>query len=160
MEKVIMLLLSVDSIRLHSQDSLVLFGTDEYKQEFPQIETKVYYDETFALSFKFNAFRSLVCVYDYQVDIKSANITCFDSKPQYDIKKESFLFSGNFILSDKDFECLSSCVPNWSPFIERIRSAHFKKNLLPRLQVLVTDFLKSYESKIKHELDVINNEMF
>lgn len=160
MEKLILLLLSVDSIRLHSQDSVFVFGIDEYRQEFPNLETNVSYDETFSLSFKFNAFRSLICVYDYQVDVKSANITCFDSKPQYDIKKESFLFSGNFLLSAKDFECLSSCVPDWSPFIERIQRTHGKLNLFPRLQVLVTDFFKSHESQIKHELDVINNEMF
>lgn len=160
MEKLILLLLSVDSIRLHSQDSLYVFGTDEYRQEFPNLETQVFYDETFALSFKFNAFRALLCVYDYQVDVKSANISCFDSKPHYDIKKESFLFSGNFLLSEKDFECLSSCLPDWTPFIERIQRTHGKLNLFPRLQVLVSDFFKSHESQIKHELDVINNEMF
>lgn len=160
MENLILLLLSVDSIRLHSQDSLFVFGTDEYKQEFSHLETRVSYDETFALSFKFNPFRVLSCVYDYQVDVKSANITCFDSKPQYDIKKESFLFSGNFLLSDKDFGFLSSCVPDWTPFIERIQRSHYKLNLLPRLQVLVSTFLKSHESEIKHELDVINNDMF
>lgn len=160
MEKLILLLLSVDSIRLNSQDSVIVFGSDEYNQEFPNLETKVSYDETFSLSFKFNAFRSLICVYDYQVDVKSANITCFDSKPQFDIKKESFLFSGNFLLFANDFECLSSCVPDWSPFIERIQRTHGKFNLFPRLQVLVTDLFKSHESQIKHELDVINNEMF
>lgn len=160
MENLILLLLSVESINLTAQDSVIVFSKYEYKQEFPHIETEVPYLESFSLTFTFNAFQVLTCTYRYKVDVSNAKITCFDSRPQYNIHPESFVHYGFFTLSAKDFDCLSSCVPDWTPFIERIRSAHFKNNLLPRLQVLVTDFLKSHESKIKHELDVINNEMF
>lgn len=150
MEKLILLLLSVDSINLRSKNSQVVFGCDDHEQKFPNLETEIFYNEKFRLSFNFDEFRKLTCYYDYNIEICKASISFLDVQPD-NFRRDSFSFSGSLEISEAHIEEIGM-LPDWSIFLKRIRYKN-KDSKYSYLQKYVVDYMTSNSHNLKKQLE-------
>lgn len=151
MENLILLLLSVDSIALRSKDSMVVFGCDDCEQKFPRIETEIFYNERFRLTFDYDEFRKLTCYYDYNIEICKASISVLDVQPTDNINRDFVSFSGTLELSEVDLKPLE-ILPDWSRIIMRIKFKH-QDSIRSYFEKKVVDYMIINSQNIKKLLE-------
>ena len=150
MENLILILLSVDSIHLRSKDSMVVFGCDDCEQKFPRIETEIFYNERFRLTFDFDEFRKLTCYYTYYIEICKASISFLDVQPD-NFSRDSWNYSGSLEISEANIKEIGM-LPDWSIFIKRIRREN-QNSMYSYFQKYVVDYMTINSHNIKKQLE-------
>lgn len=153
MENLILLLLSVDSINLRSQNSTVVFGCDVTEQKFPHIETEISFNEKFRLSFDFDEYRQLTCYYDYNIEIVKASISYLDVQPE-NFSRDSYNFSGTLAISEANIKEIGM-LPDWSIFFKRIRRKN-QDSKYSYFEKYVVNYMTINAHNLKHQFDAYN----
>lgn len=146
MEKLILLLLSVDSIRLRKEGSYIVFGADVCEQDSKKNETLVSSCETYELSFRFDYINRMKCYYKLDVHLKTFRNQAFSIEAVAD---ETYNLRGSLDVDYSNLIGVQSPIPDWSFFTDTI-FAKWKNDIYAKLEKSVSQFIQDYSADEKN----------
>lgn len=125
MEKLILLLLSADSINLPQTARYYVCHVDYCNQDSPTLEPKISYLENFKIRFRYDDYNRLAIFYDYDVEVTDL-MFCLSVDHHLPVNKNNqFHFDGSFVFHAYYFSDLQ--IPDFSEIRKQIVNDNYLK---------------------------------